>query len=162
MIGENIELGVGMRYNNTESFVERRISMENPGMTDYTEWAREYFKDDRFATKTTGVVIEEAREGYARCTLKIEDKHLSAMNTVMGGALFTIADFTFAVAANSGQQHTVLMTSSIVYLSPARGSVITAEANCIKSGKRTCTYCVDIFDENGVKVVTATCVGHRI
>ena len=84
------------------------------------------------------------------------------MNAVMGGALFTMADFTFAIAANSGQQHTVLMTSSIVYLSPAITSKLTAEANCIKAGKRTCTYCVDIFDDKGVKVVTATCVGHRV
>ena len=131
-------------------------------MSDYTAWAQEYFKDDRFATKTTGIVIEEARECYARCRLNIEDKHLSAMNVVMGGVLFTLADFTFAVAANAGQPDTVLMTANVVYLSPARGPVITAEANCIKSGKRTCTYCVDLFDAEGNKVATATCVGHRI
>lgn len=136
--------------------------MDNIEAKDYTEWAKGYFGNDRFATKTTGIEIEEAREGYARCSLKIEDKHLSAMNAVMGGALFTMADFTFAIAANSGQQHTVLMTSSIVYLSPAITSKLTAEANCIKAGKRTCTYCVDIFDDKGVKVVTATCVGHRV
>ena len=138
------------------------ITMENIDNKDYTEWAREYFKGDKFATQTTGIEIEEAKECYARCSLNVEDKHLSALNTVMGGALFTLVDFSFAVAANSGQPHTVLMTSNVVYLSPARAPKVTAEANCIKSGKRTCTYCVDVYDAAGTKVVTATCIGHRI
>lgn len=38
-------------------------------MTDL-EKAREFFKDDRYATEATGIVIEEVEEHYAKCSLK--------------------------------------------------------------------------------------------
>ncbi len=129
---------------------------------DYTEQAREYFAEDRFATETTGIAIDEARDGYARCSLKVDGRHLNAAGVVMGGAVFTLADFAFAVASNPGQPNTVSMTSNIDYLSPARGPVLTAEASCIKSGKRTCTYIIDVFDTDGTRCALVTAVGHRL
>lgn len=65
---------------------------------DLTEEARERFANDIFATQTTGIHIEKAEELYAKCTLSIEPRHLNANHTVMGGAIFTLADFTVAVA----------------------------------------------------------------
>ncbi len=132
---------------------------------DYTEWARDFFKDDRFATEVTGINIDEAREGYARCTLQVSERHFGALGIVMGGALFTLADFAFAVAANAGQQHTVSMNISINYLSPAHGPMLTAIATPVKSGRRTCTYIVDVFDGDevsGTKCAFATAIGHRV
>lgn len=127
-----------------------------------TEQAREYFAKDIFATETTGIVIDEARENYARCSLKIDGRHLNANGVVMGGAIFTLADFAFAVASNSKQSNAVSMTSSINYLRPAHGPVLTAETNCIKSGKRTCTYVIDIFDADGSHCAFVTTVGQRL
>ena len=129
---------------------------------DYTEQARQFFAADIFATETTGIFIEEARDDYARCSLKIDERHLNAAGVVMGGAVFTLADFTFAVASNSGQARTVSMTSNINYLCPAHGPTLTAEANCVKSGKRTCTYIIDIFDADGTRCAFVTTLGHRI
>ena len=132
---------------------------------DYTEWAREFFRDDRFATEMTGIKIEEAREGYARCTLRVDERHFGALGIVMGGALFTLADFAFAVAANSGQQHTVSMNLSISYLTPAHGPLLTAIATPVKSGRRTCTYTVDVFDgdeASGNRCAFVTAIGHRV
>lgn len=63
---------------------------------------REQFKKDRFATEATGITIEAVDENYAKCQLIVEEKHMNAAGSVMGGALFTLADFTFAVAANVG------------------------------------------------------------
>lgn len=57
------------------------------------------FSNDRFATDN-GAVIEQADEGYAKCWLEIQPHHLNAAGTVMGGAIFTLADFAFAVASN--------------------------------------------------------------
>ncbi len=129
---------------------------------DYTEQAREYFAEDKFAMKTAGIAIDEAREDYARCSMKIDERHLNAAGVVMGGAIFTLADFAFAVASNSGRSSTVSMTSNINYLSPAHGPLLTAEASCVKSGRRTCTYVIDVFDASGVRCAFVTTVGHRL
>ena len=39
-----------------------------------TESAREFFKNDRYATDATGIEIMEARENYAKVCLKTEEK----------------------------------------------------------------------------------------
>ena len=88
---------------------------------------REQFKKDRFATEATGITIEAVDENYAKCQLIVEEKHMNAAGSVMGGALFTLADFTFAVAANVGGVLTVSVTSQITYLNPAKGKVLTAK-----------------------------------
>ena len=60
---------------------------------------RERFAGDRYAAHS-GIIIEEAREGYARCSMVIQPYHLNALNSVQGGALFTLGDFAFAVASS--------------------------------------------------------------
>ena len=57
------------------------------------------FEKDRFATDN-GAVIDEVDDHYAKCSLKIEDRHRNAMGAVMGGVYFTLADFALAVASN--------------------------------------------------------------
>ena len=68
---------------------------------DWLTTAREIFSHDIYATETTGIVIEEAEPGHAVCSFSIDKRHLNAHNRVMGGAIFTLADFAFAIAANS-------------------------------------------------------------
>ena len=70
-------------------------------MTSLTHKAREIFSHDLYATESTDVKIEEAREGYARCSLTLTPLHRNAMGAVMGGVMFTLADLAFAIAANS-------------------------------------------------------------
>ena len=70
--------------------------MNNP---QELEQIREFFAKDRFATDN-GATIEEVDDGYAKCSLEIQPHHLNAANTVMGGAIFTLADFAFAGASD--------------------------------------------------------------
>ena len=126
-------------------------------MTD-TEKARQFFQADRFAVEATGIEILEARQGYAKCALKIEARHKNAAGQVMGGVLFTMADFAFAVAANLHQPTTVTQTSQIVFLSAAKGDTLFAETECIRAGKRSCVYKILVSDntERQIAYVTAT------
>lgn len=127
---------------------------------DYTEKAKEFFKNDIYATETSGIVIEESRENYARCSMKIERIHLNAANYVMGGAIFTLADFTFAVAANMGNDLTVSLSSQIDYLNPTKGPVLYCEAQSIKNGKTICFFKLKVFDDEGL-VATISTSGFR-
>lgn len=114
------------------------------------EEARSIFLADRYAMETTGIDILEAADGYAKCVFEPEGKHKNARNAVMGGALFTLADFTFAVASNYNKPFaTVTSVSQISFLRGASEGKIYAESRCVKEGKTACTYEIDISDGNG-------------
>ena len=122
------------------------------------ETIRTNFFADCFATQVLGTVIEEARAQYARCSFTIEPKHLNAVGTVMGGAIFTLADFAFAVASNTDNAPTVSLSSQISFLGVAKGTKVIAEAECVKEGRSTTTYLIHVTDdlENPVALVNVT------
>ncbi len=126
---------------------------------NYLEEAREYFGNDIYAAEQTGIVIEAAEPGYAKCSLKIEDKHKNALGHVMGGVYFTMADYAFAIASNLGQPPTVTQTSQIVYLSAVKGSVLYAETEKIRGGRKTCFYKIMITDDTGAEIAYVTTTG---
>ncbi len=123
------------------------------------EEARATFGADYYAAELTGVEILEADAGYAKCALKIEDKHRNALGQVMGGVFFTMADYAFAIASNFHQPPTVTQTSQIVYLSPVKGTTLYAQAERIRGGKRTCFYKIVITDDTGAQNAYVTTTG---
>jgi len=126
------------------------------------ERARETFGHDRFATEVTGIEIVDVAENYAKCELAVDSRHRNAMETVMGGAIFTLADFCFAVAANAEKLSVVSVASNIVYLNAARGERLIAEAHCLKSGRKNCFFRVTVTDELGTLVAEVTETGSRV
>ncbi len=123
------------------------------------EEAREFFKNDLFASQQVGIEIIAAEPGYAKCSLKIEDRHKNAMGYVMGGVYFTMADYAFAIAANFKQPPTVTQTSQIAYLAAAKGGTLYAETERIKAGRSTCFYRVAITDDSGTALAYVTMTG---
>ena len=72
----------------------------------------------------------------------------------MGGAIFTLADFTSAVAANGylTEGNVISLHSDITFLSVAKGNRLFAEATCVKHGRTATLYQVRITDELGTEV----------
>ncbi len=130
-------------------------------MTDL-EKAREFFGQDFYATKSTGIIIEEVGDHFARCSFDITRNHQNAYGGVMGGATFTLADYTFAVASNFNQPQTVSVTSQINFIGMAKGQKLIAEANLIKDGRTTCLYEINITDDIGTKVAFVTISGMKL
>ncbi len=122
------------------------------------EQVQDRFAEDRFATEN-GAVIEAVEDGYARCTMPITPKHLNAAGTVMGGAIFTLADFAFAVAANWNQGLRVSLSSQITFLGVAKGTTLIADARRIKEGRSSCYYQVEVKDDLGNMVAHVTANG---
>ena len=117
------------------------------------EELRARFQADRFAVMLTGAEIREAEAGRALCSLVLRPDHLNANGAPMGGAVFTLADFAFAVAANGfAEKITVSQHVSMTFLSPSKGRELLAEARCLKAGRTTCLYQVDVRDELGTYV----------
>ena len=129
------------------------------GMKPSEETVR-LFENDRFATEN-GAVIEEVDDHYARCALRVEERHRNAMGAVMGGVYFTLADFAFAVAANWQEIGTVSLTSDIAYLGSAKGDRLTAEAVCVKNGRTTSYYRIEVKDEFGKLAAIVNTTGYK-
>ena len=125
------------------------------------EEVRKIFEGDRFATEN-GAVIDEIGDHTATCSMKITSSHKNAMGAVMGGAYFTLADFAFAVAANWEKMGCVSIHSDISFLGTAKGEKLIAKAVCIKNGRRTAFYSVDVTDDLGTQVATVTITGYHV
>lgn len=124
------------------------------------EEVREQFALDRFATEACGCRVIEATRGHAVCEFDIADIHKNAMGNIMGGAIFTLADFALAIACNLGERPTVAVANNIRYLSKAKGSKLIATADVDHSGRTMGYYTIRIEDDLGtaVAVMGATCV----
>ena len=124
---------------------------------------RACFAGDRFATEVAGVTIDLAEPGRAVCSMPIRPIHLNANSVPMGGAIFTLADFAFAVAANGySERVTVTQQASVTFLSPSRGKTLVAEAKCLKAGRTTSLYAVDVTDDLGTQVAHLTVNGYSL
>ncbi|MBR1550570.1 MAG: PaaI family thioesterase [Bacteroidales bacterium] len=125
---------------------------------DNTAQARIIFAQDRYATEATGIEIAMAGDHTSRCTMAVGECHRNARGVVMGGALFTLADFAAAVAANTdcledGTLHWVSLDATIHYLAPALDDSLVAECKALKAGRTTALYQTTIESpDNGKRI----------
>ena len=124
------------------------------------EKIREIFAKDHFATEN-GAVIEEVKEHYARCSVELTERHFNAAGGVMGGVHFMLADFAFAVATNRNGMGVVSLSSTISYLGAVKGKKLIAEAECVKEGRTTVYYRVDVTDDFGNRIAEVGINGFR-
>ena len=108
---------------------------------------RQLFDNDRFA-KHAGIELIEYTPGNAQASMLITEAHLNGIDLVQGGAIFTLADFAFAVAVNSRGNIAVAVTTSITFLKAASQGTLTATAEEISLSNRLGTYRVTVTDEH--------------
>lgn len=125
------------------------------------EEAREFFYKDKFAVNT-GITLDEITEDEAICSLNVTDEHKNAYGGVMGGVIFTLADFAFAVLSNQIHQLTVAQQVDIHYLSAPKGEKLIAKATCRKSGRTSSIVNVDISDDTGRDVAQFIGTGFKL
>ncbi len=125
------------------------------------EWLRS-MTDAPFA-KLCGLETLSISEKEAVVRMRTEGAS-NALGTVHGGAIFSLADQAFALAANANGDRQVAMSASITYLRPARGTLV-ATARKIGETKSNSVYqvlvhegdeLVAIFQGNGFKLKDRT------
>jgi acyl-CoA thioesterase len=115
---------------------------------------REFFKADTYAARA-GIEIDEASEGKVVCSMAITPEHLNAGGSVQGGAIFTLADFAFAVHSNQSLAMgedvgiTVAQSCAISFLKASRGSKLFASSECLSKGRSISVYRISITDDLG-------------
>jgi acyl-CoA thioesterase len=125
------------------------------------EEAAEYFRGDRFALNA-GIRLDELSDDACLCSMKLTEDHRNAIGGVMGGAIFTLADFAFAVLCNHRHKNTVALTVTIEYFSQPKGEELFARATCRKDGRTTCVYNVDVSDDTGRDVAQFIGTGYKL
>jgi len=102
---------------------------------------------DRFAAHTQ-IELIEIGEGTAKARLKITENHLNGVGIVQGGALFTLADFVFAVASNSRGKVAVTLDANVNFIKAVSSGILTAVAYEIDLKRTIAIYKVEIHNES--------------
>ena len=123
--------------------------------------ARAYFSGDRFATEN-GMTLEECDENHAVTSLALGARHRNALGGVMGGAIFTLADFAFAALTNDRERAAVAQQVSVNFLAAAKGDRLIATARYKKDGRASCVVNVDVVDDTGREIAQFVGTGFKL
>jgi acyl-CoA thioesterase len=105
---------------------------------------------DKFA-ELLGIQLLEAKDGYAKVSMKVEKNLTNAYGITHGAAIFTLADYAFAHACNFGDNVAVAVQVSINFLKPSvEGDNLTAEATRVSDGKTAGLYQVNVRKEDKI------------
>jgi acyl-CoA thioesterase len=103
---------------------------------------------DRFA-RHSGIELVEVGPGWAKASMKIMPFHFNGARTVHGGAIFTLADFAFAVASNSHGNLAMGINTSVSFVKAAVSGTLYADARELSRNAKLATYSVMITDDAG-------------
>lgn len=110
-----------------------------------------------------GLMLEEARSGYARVRMTVRPDMLNGHHTAHGGMIFALADSAFAYACNSHNRATVAQGSSILFLAPAHpGEDLIAEARETALAGRSGTYIIEVRAGDGRIVAQLQCLSRTV
>ncbi len=117
-------------------------------MEDRFTIIRKCFEKDHFAA-TSGVVLEELGDGFAKAKLTVEERHLNGVGIVQGGAIFTLSDFAFAVASNTGGRVAVAVSTNLSFFKATTSGTLFAEAREVSRSRKLSACSVRVTDDGG-------------
>jgi acyl-CoA thioesterase len=121
---------------------------------------RRFFRRDRFGA-LAGVRLVEVRPGFARARMRVGPAHLNGVDVAQGGAIFTLADLTFAAACNSHGRVAVAVNVSISFVKAAGPGWLEAEACEMARSPRLSSVTVHVRDGTGELVAVFQGLAYR-
>lgn len=110
---------------------------------------KQFFSTKDLFARHAGIELVDVGPGWARASMKIEPFHFNGARTVHGGAIFTLADFAFAVASNSRGTLAMGINTSVNFVKAATSGTLHAEATEQSKGPKLASYSVMITDDEG-------------
>jgi acyl-CoA thioesterase len=101
------------------------------------------FNDSPFA-RLLSMTITEAHDGYARVVMDCPASK-NPHDVAHGGAIFSLADQAFGIAANCGNIDRVAVSVHIQYIAPATGGLV-AIAHRVGDNGRDSTFRVMVYE----------------
>ncbi len=115
------------------------------------------------ASQALGLVLEDARPGFARVSMRVLESMVNGHAIAHGGVIFTLADSAFAFACNSRNEANVALQASISFIAASRlGDALVAVAEERSSKARTGAYDVTVTRDDGTLVALFRGVCYRI
>lgn len=108
---------------------------------------KSFFSSDDLFARHCGIELLTVEPGYSKTSMKVQKHHLNAAGTVHGGAIFTLADFAFAVASNSHGTLAMGISTSVSFVKAATGGTLYAVAREQSKNPKLATYLVHVTDE---------------
>jgi acyl-CoA thioesterase len=109
---------------------------------------KNWFKNDQFAQRAD-IELLSLSPGQAQAKMTLQPHHWNSVGTVMGGAIFTLADFAFAAASNSYGTVAVAINANIAFLKAARTGTLWAHAREVSKNFKLGSYTVEVKDDQG-------------
>ncbi|MEI6306682.1 MAG: PaaI family thioesterase [Deltaproteobacteria bacterium] len=107
---------------------------------------KQFFADADLFARHSGIELLDVGPGWAKASMKIEPYHYNGAKTVHGGAIFTLADFAFAVASNSHGTLAMGINTSVSFIKAATHGTLYAEANEQARNPKLASYSVLVTD----------------
>ena len=118
------------------------------------------FGQIRFAA-LAGVRLTSVGPGRARARMHVGARHLNGVDVAQGGAVFTLADLTFAAASNSHGTVAVAVNVSISFVKAALPGWLEAEARELALSPRLSSVTVHVRDRSGDLVAVFQGLAYR-
>ncbi|MEZ0328919.1 MAG: hotdog fold thioesterase [Dissulfuribacterales bacterium] len=110
-----------------------------------------------------GMEILKVDFGYAEVAMVVKPEHLNAADFCHGGAMFSLADVAFALAANSHGGLAVGLEVSANYMRPVKaGERVVAVAEERHRGKHTGVYLISMRNGDGKEVAFVKATAFRV
>ena len=127
------------------------------------EEVRDFMYKDIYAVETTGITIEKIDEdGCVWLRMEIDERHYNGIGRVMGGAIFTLADFAVASTMYANEILTTAISSSVSFLAAGQGSYLTCKGHINKAGRNVCFGGADVYDEKGKLIAKLSTQSFRL
>jgi len=109
---------------------------------------KSFIERDAFAG-LLGVEVLDHGDGHARARMEIKAHHLNSAGGLHGGAIFSLADVAFSVAANSRGTLALAINANVAYFKAVNSGALIAEAREVVVNRKLATYLIDVRDEAG-------------
>ena len=121
---------------------------------DTIEKIKEYFLNDKYAM-SLGFNIESGEPGKSIVKVELNENLLNGVGIPHGGLIYSLCDFSGAVATNAHGFVSLSIDCSITYLNQAKGKFLIAKAKEINRSRRISHITMDVYDELDTYIATA-------
>lgn len=130
-------------------------------MDDTLKSLAEKFREEPFA-KLFGIDLVELDYGRAVVKMEVKEEMMNLFGMAHGGAVFSLMDAAFELAANSYGTVAVALAMSVNYISPAlAGKTFYAKACEVSRSSRISTYDLEVKSSEGELIAACQAMAYR-
>jgi acyl-CoA thioesterase len=121
----------------------------------------EKFREEPYA-KLFGIDLVELGYGHALVKMEVKEEMMNLFGMAHGGAVFSLLDAAFELAANSYGTVAVALSMSVNYINPALvRKMLFAEAREVSRSNRISTYDLKVKGSEGELIAACQAMAYR-